>query len=82
MSHAGHEIVKCSCGTVIRQCRCIGPKVTRVIPHGCTACQVRIATQAHPVYPYQNHAVTSGSVSYPPTYTITRPVESLRAEDV
>lgn len=35
-----HEIVKCSCGAVIRQCRCIGPhKVVRVIDRGCADCQ-------------------------------------------
>lgn len=35
---AGHEIVKCSCGTIIRQCRCIGPHTVRVVDRGCDAC--------------------------------------------
>lgn len=38
MSH-GHERVVCSCGAVIMQCRCMGPKATRVVRDGCAACR-------------------------------------------
>ena len=34
----GHFIVKCSCGKVINQCRCIGEKVETVIEGGCGSC--------------------------------------------
>lgn len=33
--HAGHEIVKCECGYVIRQCRCIDPMKSTVIQRPC-----------------------------------------------
>ena len=40
MSHGGHEIVKCSCGKIISQCRCIeGSKNVRVVKDGCKECQ-------------------------------------------
>lgn len=29
----GHHLLKCSCGRVISQCRCMGPKETIVRPH-------------------------------------------------
>lgn len=38
-----HEIVKCSCGAVIRQCRCMNPnKTVSIIENGCDACQKRL----------------------------------------
>ena len=33
-----HYLVKCSCGTVLRQCRCIGPRTETIIPNGCDNC--------------------------------------------
>lgn len=33
--HAGHEIVKCECGAIIRQCRCIDPFKSTVIQRPC-----------------------------------------------
>lgn len=33
-----HYIVKCSCGTIINQCRCIGDKQVSIIPKGCGKC--------------------------------------------
>lgn len=38
-----HGIWKCSCGALIKQCRCIGPHPVHVIPNGCKACQDAIA---------------------------------------
>jgi hypothetical protein len=39
-----HEIVRCSCGKVIRQCRCFAKdKVETTIAHGCADCQRRLA---------------------------------------
>ena len=35
MSHTGHEIVKCECGQVIRQCRCMNPNKTVTIQRPC-----------------------------------------------
>lgn len=35
-----HEIVKCSCGALIMQCRCISHnKSVRVLKKGCTDCK-------------------------------------------
>lgn len=28
----------CSCGALIRQCRCLGPKTEKVLREGCPAC--------------------------------------------
>lgn len=33
--HQGHEIVKCECGKVIRQCRCMDPFKSTVIQRPC-----------------------------------------------
>jgi hypothetical protein len=44
MNHVGHETVKCSCGAIIRQCRCFMPhKPVRVVEDGCSNCQAREA---------------------------------------
>jgi hypothetical protein len=40
MAH-GHETIVCSCGTVIVQCRCMGPKDRRVVTDGCDKCKQR-----------------------------------------
>jgi len=29
----------CTCGAVIRECRCPGPKQTTKVPHGCANCR-------------------------------------------
>jgi hypothetical protein len=35
-----HEIVKCSCGKIIAQCRCIQKnKPVRIIENGCEECK-------------------------------------------
>lgn len=34
-----HEIVRCTCGAVIAQCRCPGPKPERTITGGCDDCR-------------------------------------------
>ena len=40
MSHAGHQIIKCSCGAIISQCRCFDPdKPERIEPNGCKTCK-------------------------------------------
>lgn len=37
-SHAGHSRIECSrCGTLVAQCRCMGPKPTEYV-NGCDAC--------------------------------------------
>lgn len=33
--HAGHEILKCICGKIIRECRCIDPFKSIVIQRPC-----------------------------------------------
>jgi len=39
-----HGIWKCSCGALIKQCRCIGHnKPVIVVPNGCPACKAAIA---------------------------------------
>lgn len=39
-----HEIVKCSCGVVLRQCRCFHPeKSTRIVVNGCKRCETAAA---------------------------------------
>lgn len=42
----GHEIVKCSCGAIIRRCRCMGPHPVRVIDRSCVACKAAPAPAA------------------------------------
>jgi hypothetical protein len=38
--HRGHEVVRCSCGTVIAQCRCFGlNKLVTTVEKGCGVCQ-------------------------------------------
>ncbi len=39
MTHAGHEIVECECGKIIRQCRCIGCFKSIIIQRPCK-CEV------------------------------------------
>lgn len=34
----GHFIILCSCGVLVAQCRCPGPKVTTVKQNGCPKC--------------------------------------------
>jgi hypothetical protein len=36
-----HFIERCSCGTVISQCRCPGPKAERVTVNGCLTCRIQ-----------------------------------------
>jgi hypothetical protein len=37
-----HEIVKCSCGRVLAQCRCFAKdKPVRIVENGCVDCCVR-----------------------------------------
>jgi hypothetical protein len=41
MSHL-HEVVKCSCGAILRQCRCMNPaKLVTVLPAACERCKGR-----------------------------------------
>jgi hypothetical protein len=42
-----HEIRKCSCGALIGQCRCLGPKPTVIVQNGCSACQQGIRPASH-----------------------------------
>lgn len=37
--HAGHHKEVCSCGKVISQCRCMGPKQEYIIERGCASCK-------------------------------------------
>ena len=39
MTHSGHRIVKCKCGTVIEQCRCMR-KDKAIIYETCDACKI------------------------------------------
>lgn len=34
---SGHEIVRCTCGAIVSQCRCPGPHTTRTV-NGCQKC--------------------------------------------
>lgn len=36
-----HARYECSCGKLIAQCRCIGPKPTIIVPNGCEECNKR-----------------------------------------
>lgn len=47
-----HERVICSCGRLIRQCRCIKRHADTVIPNGCDACK---AAQVPELPPCPNH---------------------------
>lgn len=43
MTGCGHEIVKCSCGTIISQCRCMDRnKTIRIVENGCVHCRGRL----------------------------------------
>lgn len=44
----GHFITKCSCGAIMDQCRCPGPKTETVIKNGCAACQTA-GTKPEPI---------------------------------
>ena len=46
-----HFLTKCSCGAVIAQCRCPGPKATTIVPHGCGACKGQYALTPQPAPP-------------------------------
>lgn len=35
-----HFLTKCSCGAVISQCRCPGPKVETTVENGCPTCHL------------------------------------------
>lgn len=35
---AAHQIIKCTCGEIILQCRCLGPHTIKLIPRGCLKC--------------------------------------------
>lgn len=56
MSHAGHKIVKCSCGKIIMQCRCADAnKPIEVVPNGCVECSGKKEAPSEPVNsPRQN----------------------------
>lgn len=42
-----HFIKKCSCGTILAQCRCVSPNRTEtIIEKGCLACQAGIPRRA------------------------------------
>jgi hypothetical protein len=42
-----HEIVKCSCGTILQQCRCFTHnKAVRVVQDGCQDCMDKLAAIA------------------------------------
>ena len=36
-----HQVVQCSCGEVLQQCRCLGPHDTVTVPQGCATCKGR-----------------------------------------
>ena len=38
-SRSAHYLIRCSCGAVIMQCRCPGPKYEEVQEKGCVACK-------------------------------------------
>lgn len=40
----GHWINKCSCGTVLGQCRCMGDKVVTILEKGCDKCHLNNAS--------------------------------------
>lgn len=40
MSHSGHKIVKCSCGVILSNCRCMAPdKMVEIVQNGCDDCK-------------------------------------------
>lgn len=39
----GHGIDTCRCGAVLRQCRCIGPHIPRVVQETCPKCKAATA---------------------------------------
>lgn len=42
-----HGVIKCDCGAVIMQCRCIeGHRNVTVVPGGCAACKGHAAPNA------------------------------------
>ena len=46
-NHA-HAILKCSCGNLIAQCRCMAhDKAVRVVEHGCVNCKEILRQQPH-----------------------------------
>jgi hypothetical protein len=38
-SACGHTSIVCTCGALIAQCRCMGPKKTEIAKDGCTNCR-------------------------------------------
>lgn len=33
-----HFIIRCSCGTIISQCKCFGPRIETTVEAGCDEC--------------------------------------------
>ena len=48
MTHAGHEIVKCICGKILKQCRCAMPNKPVAVQSPCKCEAVGIAVEANP----------------------------------
>lgn len=43
-----HEIVRCSCGTVIKQCRCMkADKPVTIVADGCDQCALKIIAEVN-----------------------------------
>lgn len=64
-----HEKIVCSCGRVIRQCRCMeSGKNVRTVPNGCDKCQGKVAAivpAGQVVKPWQDVDTSGDETAYP-----------------
>jgi len=70
MSHAGHHIVKCRCGNVLMQCKCMQPnKTVRIRPGACVCPKPFTFPAPDPLLmldrtPPSNMQITVGGMTY------------------
>lgn len=68
---SSHYLERCSCGTVIAQCRCPGLKTETVVPRGCAVCRsipVRPVNQPVPRMPrHPNYSPPANTRQLPRT---------------
>lgn len=78
----GHYKNVCSCGAIISQCRCMGPKAERVIQDGCLGCARRTENA---ITPSMGNDGSAGPKMVSVTFALKDAVErlghSLRDED-
>lgn len=68
-----HFLDVCSCGVIIRQCRCAGPKARVVIQNGCASCKQNAAA---PVFTL---AVASWPIPEPSMLELRGAIDLLRS---